>query len=845
MSRRRGQRGAGLILLIGITAALAVLTSSLVMLLANQQGATARERQSKTSMYYAEAALNSSLAAVKQSDAWRSNPSLDPTAHAAMMAAMDDNYGTLNPAGPAVTYKLYDDAATISAGTPLWDQNNNAKVWVQITTTYQGRTTSVRQMVAATTTTWTERLPKAAAFCGGAGASDNITMTVNGDVYVASYAAWPATSTNGTPYVGGAPFPTSIMAKGSITASNVADLAQGTGRAYPQSAGVIYGTSRSLPGVLGLVSSQGQVPDLTSYLSLSDQVALEQEARSILDAEQQAKLTSAKVDLRPADARPADARPAAVTTPSYTTKALLLAAMTRVGNTYTATGNMYYNNTSTALALNDAGITYNFQSLTVNGDLAISNTTTTIATALRVTRTLSISSTGTTNLFGPVYAVGNTTISGSSSNQFGALWVDGSLTLSGSGATSATTLHVGSAGLSVNSTTGTNNLGPAYIIGNLTTASTSTSPNQFGALWVDGTVTLNGRGATTVTTLHAGVDFTVNSLTGTNNIGPAYVVRNFSTSSTSTSPNQFGPLWVDGTATLNGSGVTTATSLHVGGAFSINSPAITNEFGPTYVIGAFSTTTASRSTNRFGALWVDGGVTLRGLTTTYSTALHVGGDFTISGPTSTNTFGPIYVIGDVNWGGTVSVKTTDYLDAAEPPGPMWIGGVFTRNGGPFNDEYGDTFVVFQVNFTPSSGHSTVMCPLFATTEMITTSGDIDFGTMVTDLAHPNPRPMTLYMVCDNDGYYTQTCNWSSTGQFYGLMILFEAGITLQNGNATKPAVVGSVLTIGGDNGLRINNNAQIAYCQDVVDWVFFPTSSTSTVTQTVPGTWQELSPSGQ
>ena len=50
--------------------------------------------------------------------------------------------------------------------------------------------------------------------------------------------------------------------------------------------------------------------------------------------------------------------------------------------------------------------------------------------------------------------------------------------------------------------------------------------------------------------------------------------------------------------------------------------------------------------------------------------------------------------------------------------------------------------------------------------------------MVTDAAHPNPRPMTLYMVCDNDGYYTQTCNWGSTGQFYGLMILFEAGITI-------------------------------------------------------------------
>jgi hypothetical protein len=538
--------------------------------------------------------------------------------------------------------------------------------------------------------------------------------------------------------------------------------------------------------------------------------------------------------------------------------------MTHVGNTYTATGNMYYNNTSTALALNDAGITYDFKSLTVNGDLAISNTTTTIATALRVTRTLSISSTGTTNRFGvdasgvvvgSIYVIGNTTIGGSSTNKFGPLWTDGSLTLSGTGGTSATTLHVGASGMTIGSTTGANNIGPAYVMGNLTTNAGSTSANTFGDLWVDGKVTLGGTGATTITTLRvvgAG-GLSINSITGTNSLGRAYITGPLTTASTSTSPNTFDSLWVDGAVTLNGSGPTTPVvngvgSLHVGGAFSINSPAITNQFGPTYVIGAFGTTTTSTSINRFGALWVDGNATLNGLTTTNTTALHVGGDFTISGPTSTNTFGPVYVIGDVNWGGAATVKTTDYTDATEKPGPMWIGGVFTRNGGPFNDEYGDTFVVFQVNFTPSSGHSTVMCPLFATTERITTSGDIDFGTMVVYPADPDPthtkaRPMTLYMVCDNDGYYTQTCLWNSTGQFYGLMILFEAGITLQNGNATKPAVVGSVLTIGGDNGLQMNNNAQIAYCQDVIDWVFFPTVSTSTVTQTVPGTWQELSPS--
>ena len=65
MRRLSGQRGAGLIMLIGITAVLAILAGSLVMLLSNQQHASARERSTKTSMDYAEAALNSAIAALK------------------------------------------------------------------------------------------------------------------------------------------------------------------------------------------------------------------------------------------------------------------------------------------------------------------------------------------------------------------------------------------------------------------------------------------------------------------------------------------------------------------------------------------------------------------------------------------------------------------------------------------------------------------------------------------------------------------------------------------------------------------------------------------------------------
>jgi Tfp pilus assembly protein PilX len=709
MQRYTTQRGAALILLLGITAALAILTMALVMLTVNQQGATARERASKTSMYYAEAALNSAVATVKGTDTWHTAA----YSGSAATDAMAINYNTLPAPRPTPTFRVYDDASVVTTSTPAWDANGNLKVWVEAAATYRGRTSRVRQMVATVTQSIVSRFPKAALFSGGAGADDNVYLNSSGDAYAATFASWPATNANGVAYMGGAPFPTSIMARGNITSNGSANLALNSS---PQSLGVQANGSISIPSVSGLKKTIGGVPDLNTYFKTSDQLKLQNQARSCLGPDVQAQFAAAKVDHRPA----------AVTAPIYTTKGALLAACTYNSGTktYTASTDLAYTS-GTTLALNDPGYTYDFKSLTVNGNLALSSTTITNADALRVTGTLAISSTGTANTFGPVYAVGATTISGSSTNTFAALWVDGGLTLSGSGAT-------------------------------------------------------------------------------------------------------------------------TTDSLHVGGAFSINSPAITNILGPTYVMGNFDTRPTSTSINKFGPVWVDGTVTLNGSTTTYSTALHVGGDFTISGPTSTNQFGPVYVIGDVNWGGAASVQTTDYTDTTAAPGPMWVGGVFTRNGGPFNDVYGDVFVVFQVNFTPTASGfaSTVMCPLLATTEMITTSGNIDFGTMVTDPSHPKPRPMTIYMVCDNDGYYTQTCNWGSTGQFYGLMVLMEAGIKVTTGNSTKPTIIGSILSIGGDGGVTVDGSATVAYSQDVIDAVVGTLVTTTTTTQTIAGTWQQLSPGG-
>ena len=138
MPGRKREEGFGLILLIGITAALAILAAALVMLLTNQQWNTARERSSKTSESYAEAALNSAVVGVENDNSWLTTPFTNAT-------EMSADYSTISGA-PTVTYQVYDNLTPVNYGVN-WDSNGDGEVWVQTTTTYQGRTTTVRELV--------------------------------------------------------------------------------------------------------------------------------------------------------------------------------------------------------------------------------------------------------------------------------------------------------------------------------------------------------------------------------------------------------------------------------------------------------------------------------------------------------------------------------------------------------------------------------------------------------------------------------------------------------------------------------------------------------------------------
>ena len=136
------ESGFALILLIGITAALAIFAAVLVMMLDNQQQSTLKERTNKQNLSYSEAALDSALLGVEGDNSWLTTP-FTTTAEQTEMGA---NNSLSSTPGVTVSYLVYDNQNPVNTAVN-WDQNGDGEVWVQTTTTYNGRTTVVRQLV--------------------------------------------------------------------------------------------------------------------------------------------------------------------------------------------------------------------------------------------------------------------------------------------------------------------------------------------------------------------------------------------------------------------------------------------------------------------------------------------------------------------------------------------------------------------------------------------------------------------------------------------------------------------------------------------------------------------------
>ena len=776
MHRYTSQRGAALIMMMGIMATLAILAATMVFVIANQQKATAQVRARTQSVYAAEAAIDYSVQLAKvaspmptSSAAAQANPWLDETA---MQAAFVGEF----PGASDVQYTVYDNISPVNTNTD-WDSNGDKLMWVQATVKYAKKTTKERVLISQSIQPFAAALPKAVTY-----SDTGIRLEDTSDIY--------AVNADGTPWSGTGQAPTAISAGGTWTSSlssgwaevgrfttNASTDLAGPGQSA-QTIGIKVNGSVSMngsvkttttPSPTGSITNGGRtftnvtiLPGSVGYLS----DYFDQAAQASLANESQEGGTHAA----------APTAPAAWASTGYT-------AIT--GTTTTGVLGTLMNTTSTT--------TY-----TAASDLVLPSTLNS------GNLTLSTTSAGRAFSFQNLYVAGNLTISGPITLTATSVYVGGTLTITG--------------------------------------PTTSTVSQSFGPLYVAGTgsSSVSGRVNITASSVYTGGSLTIGNTTTTgltDNLGSIYTLGDFSLS---------GPITMNSSAPT----VTLPQYLYASGGATITGPSSgtpTDQFGLIYTASTTKTLTFS------------GNVQVK------ATSVVANGDFTISGATSavTDWLGGVFVAayssssnpslnhGDVTWSGMASVTSRDYTQQTIPtadvaqPEPLWLGRYWARSG-TYNDEYGNVWVPGNSSWSivlNSTGNSTILCPLLCTTEHPQVNGHINFGTRT--------QPMVFFYMCDNNGIYPQVVDWAGTGTFFGLMVINESTIDFTNGVSTTPSVEGAVFagcpydpthTSGMSmSDIVLENGCNIAYNQAVVGAVATSSLKTTTmVTQTVPGSWQQL-----
>ena len=443
MRRHSEQDGFALILLIGIVAALAILASMLVVMLDNQQHATSKERSSKTSLYYADAALSSAATAAENDTTWLTNSSYT------VSTAYNTNYSTVSGA-PTATYAVYDNLNPVNTAV-TYDSNGDGEVWVQASVTWNGKTSVVRELVSSSTKT--SILPKAAAWTDTDMELDN-TSTIYG------------VKNDGTADDSGAPYVTSVMCGGAFENNSASKLA------YPghtvQSLGLQINDVGSSTGLSGLTYTSGGVGMLSDYFDQAHQAALMAEAQAAI---------SNKATLFASTGTNAATGSAPYTTWTSTSSQTWSAG---AGVNYVVPSTCNSGNLTIAPASGKVS-TFNFNKLWVTGNLTISGNATVNTTGLYVGGNLTITGTtaaSLTDYLGPVYVAGKVLWAGCTNSN--------TTTLNVSTATKAATTSPQPMFCKILSVDGDLTTGSADNSTYDTTNKPGPTNITLGALWVDG-----------------------------------------------------------------------------------------------------------------------------------------------------------------------------------------------------------------------------------------------------------------------------------------------------------------------------------------------------------------------
>ncbi len=836
MHRYTTQTGAALIMLLGIMATLAIVCGMLAFVIQNQQSATASERSRTQAVYANEGALDSAIQMTKVANPMpTASPATPWVTDAELAAAFSSEF----PDDATVTYRVYDNLATVD-DTVTWDSNADSRMWVEATVTFMKKTSRMRVLVQQMRLPFAAALPKAVTY-----SDTGIRLEDTSDIY--------AVNADGTPDATGAPYITAISAGGTWTTSTSPSWAE-VGRftvnatsdlAAPgssvQSLGIRANGSVSLNGT---IRTSAPTHVITGGGKTFNDVTIAPETIGFLsDYFDQAAQTSlaneAQSGRTPATAPTAPTAPAPWSYNASTWTQITSALRTTIQNgSYTAAADLYQTTATSSghltLGNGTATRTYSFRNLYVAGNLTINGPVTFSATSLYVGGTLTI--TGPTGSTVPVAITNTLYINGT-----GTSFVRDRATLSAAAVYCGGSLEL----RNTTTTTVAHTIPQIYVVGNVSVPVGGSSPtytarvalNVSSSLYAGGSITLNAPSSGAIS----------------DTIAQLYAVRDV----------------IVRARTL------TASSLYGGRDITLGGPSsgtVTHTIGLIYAAGTTYVSPTDYDSGVRNTLLFSGNVIV--LARAVTTYCH---EFTISGATIIplkHWLGAVYVYaksstsdeslnrGTINWGGTASVTSRDHTLQADPasqaaqPKPMWLGRLFTRTG-TYDDEYGMVWVPgnsgLSVDFA-STGVSTVLCPLLCTTERTRTRGAVTFGSTT--------RPMVYFFMCDNNGIYPQVVDWGSTGTYYGLMIINESTINFWGDTTpSTPTVVGAVFagcpydpsrtsttyrrgvqtTPMSQSDIVLQDACSIAYNQTVVGTI--STSSlktTTTVTQTVPGSWQTL-----
>ena len=446
MSRYRDQSGAALIMLIGVTAVLALLSATLVLAIQNQQAATAHERVSTQSFYAAEAALDSAAQFAKvgqtmsTTDEWLTQTELQ--------TAFDGAF----PDGADVTYRVYDNLATVDYDVK-WDQGGptapttpDHRVWVEASVTYpagSGKTTRTRCLVEQTSVPFAEALPKAVTY-----SDTGIRLNDTSDIYAVDPDTGlpvndPSQNYQTNITAGGTWIPTKPDAistadwaeVGRFTMNSTADL-RAPGSSY-QSLGIAVNGSVAVGSSVHSYTTPLDDEDLTLGGRTFHRVTIQpgtvgflsdyfdQKAQADLELESQAGATPAP--------SPSSWASTGFTNMSTTVRNTLQNTTTTTA--YTNAASLYRNGDLSIDRDGATARTITLGRLYVNGDLDISGPVNFSCTDLRVTGDLTVGNTESTSTSvtfnGPVYVSGAIDVSGNLQTSGTTLYGGGSIKFTG------------------------------------------------------------------------------------------------------------------------------------------------------------------------------------------------------------------------------------------------------------------------------------------------------------------------------------------------------------------------------------------------------------------------------